>query len=448
MKSLFFTTILYVLLLFYFCEAQEPLKSKRLILLEQELQCNPSTLASFWEELKVKQAPLIEEIEGDAEYSLVTFLWQEKEPLKSIVIQSRVGFDLSTNQMTHLEGTDLWYKTYRVKNDVRSTYLFLLNMPPISLYEYTAEELDRLYQELKIVSAPDPYNSKKFLLPKDLRDENDNETLFHLSVLEMPKAPYQTYVQKRSGVPAGCVTSHTLSSHILGNDRIVSVYTPPRYSPNGQPYALLVLFDREVYEGMIPTSVILDNLLHEKRIVPLVAVLIGNSTTSREIELTCSLSFTQFLKDELMPWVHEHYHVSLDAQKRVVGGLSLGGLAATFTAFTYPELFDKVLSQSGAFWWRPLGEKESGWLIRQLNQSQRLPLEFYLDIGLLEATDNAPLDEPNLLEVNRHLRDVLQSKGYVVHYAEFSGGHDCISWQGTLSDGLIELLGEPLEVSP
>lgn len=74
-----------------------------------------------------------------------------------------------------------------------------------------------------------------------------------------------------------------------------------------------------------------------------------------------------------------------------------------------------------------------------------MPLEFYLDIGLLEATDNAPLDEPNLLEVNRHLKDVLQSKGYVVHYIEFSGGHDCISWQGTLSDGLIALVGEPLE---
>jgi enterochelin esterase family protein len=39
------------------------------------------------------------------------------------------------------------------------------------------------------------------------------------------------------------------------------------------------------------------------------------------------------------------------------------------------------------------------------------------------------------------LRDVLLAKGYEVHYQQFVGGHDGLSWRGLFADGLIELLG-------
>jgi enterochelin esterase family protein len=41
------------------------------------------------------------------------------------------------------------------------------------------------------------------------------------------------------------------------------------------------------------------------------------------------------------------------------------------------------------------------------------------------------------------LRDVLRVKGYEVHFQEFAGGHDYLSWRGTLADGLIALMGDP-----
>jgi len=36
---------------------------------------------------------------------------------------------------------------------------------------------------------------------------------------------------------------------------------------------------------------------------------------------------------------------------------------------------------------------------------------------------------------------VLLAKGYEVHYQEFNGGHDGLSWRGTLADGLLLLMG-------
>ena len=38
-----------------------------------------------------------------------------------------------------------------------------------------------------------------------------------------------------------------------------------------------------------------------------------------------------------------------------------------------------------------------------------------------------------------YLAELLLAKGYDVHYQQFTGGHDYISWRETLADGLIAL---------
>jgi len=66
----------------------------------------------------------------------------------------------------------------------------------------------------------------------------------------------------------------------------------------------------------------------------------------------------------------------------------------------------------------------------------RAPLRLYVEIGLIEN-----FGCPSMLDVNRHVRDVLQAKGYEYRYVEFNGRHDFASWQKTLGEGLIHLLG-------
>ena len=73
-------------------------------------------------------------------------------------------------------------------------------------------------------------------------------------------------------------------------------------------------------------------------------------------------------------------------------------------------------------------------IIRQYLATSKLPLRFYLEIGLLEKA----IGYDGLL-VNRYMRDVLQARGYDVTYSEYNGGHDYICWRGSLADGLIKL---------
>ena len=204
---------------------------------------------------------------------------------------------------------------------------------------------------------------------------------------------------------------------------------------------MLLLFDGWAYMHLIPTPTILDNLLAERRIPPLVAVMVDNAPGARDRELGCYEPFVDFLTQELLPWVRRRYHVTGDPAWSTIGGSSRGGLTAAFTGLRRPDLFGNVLCQSGAFMWAPPGDPEPGWLVCQFADHARLPLRFYVDVGRLEVWPS-PDDGPSTRVANQHMRDVLHAKGYPVHYAEFGGGHDYTCWEGTLPDGLLFLLGE------
>jgi enterochelin esterase-like enzyme len=85
-------------------------------------------------------------------------------------------------------------------------------------------------------------------------------------------------------------------------------------------------------------------------------------------------------------------------------------------------------------------DSEPNWVARQFIGSPKLPLRFYLDAGSEEFDVSG---DRSILVTTRTLRDVLLAKRYEVHSQEFAGGHDYLSWRGTLADGLIALVGIP-----
>jgi enterochelin esterase-like enzyme len=409
-------------------DTEEP-ESPRLGALRKEVAAGDAAAPErFWQQVSQEGTPLVEPAGGAADEVIVTFLWRGGDETRNVTVVASPA-DLASEEaiavarMSRLPGTDVWFKSRRMRSDARFGYAFLVNDPFAPPIKPTEEQEEARWASLR----PDPLNPRRAVEPL-------------ISLAELPAAPKQPWIVPRPEVPASKIEESTFRSERLGNERIVRVYTPPGYDPKGKPLGLLIVLDGRTYTSDVPGPTILDNLLAAGRIPPVVAVFIANpSPEARVLELSCHPPFAEFLGRELIPWVLRGYRVSSDPARTVIAGSSLGGLAAACAAMKYPEIFGTVLSISGSFYWKPPGETEPEGIARRLATGPKLKLRFYLEAGLMEGRPRP--ETPSLLESNRHLRTVLRAKGYDVKYQEFNGGHSILNWRGSFANGLLALLG-------
>ena len=405
-----------------------------------------NALDAFWEAVAAEGAPLVEAIPDIDDEVLVTFVWRGSSETNSVRVcnDDILAGTPRDSAMARLGYTDVWHKTYRLPADVRFEYVFALNDPELS------GEKPWSWQEKAAALVVDPLNPRRYLIPDDGEHPEWNDfwgpwstwTKREQSLAELPAAPRQPWVIERSDVPKGRIDKHVFESAIPANRRVVYVYTPARYEAQSEPSGLLVLSDAWAYRAMIPTPTILDNLIAEGSVPPLVAVLVDHPTLDlRMKELSFEpqgRAFVSFLTGVLLPWLHAHYRVTSDPARSIVGGASDGGDTAARIAFEYPGLFGNVLSQSGTFGRpSPADDSEPEWFARHVASSPALAIRFYLDAGSMET--GADVGGTSILESNRHLRMTLLEKGHEVLHVEFSGGHQPVCWQGTIRDALVWL---------
>ena len=388
-------------------------------------------LDEFWKEISKQGAPIIERAADSDQEMLVTMLWRAREETKNVFV-FRLG-DVS-KPMVRLLDTDLWYKTFRLQKGARFTYQLATNLPEPKEWG----GVDRFAQ----VVRNDPLNPLQDI---ERWNELNPYEVISFSAVELPGAEPQSWSVVHPRVPTGQVRRDKFTSKILGNERPIWIYTPYGFSTNKKPYGLLVLSDGGLYVNTARVATTLDNLIAAGLIPPLVAVMVDNP--ERMPELSCNPTYADFLAQEIVPWARANYHATDRPEQTIIGGSSQGGLQAAFVGLKHSEVFGNVLSQSGAFAWKPQGEKQWEWLSRQFAASPRLPLRFSFEAGLMEGTwwwrpfVPTPVVQPTMLAANRNLRDTLQSKGYAVHFTEFNGNHTLLNWRGTLASHLIALVG-------
>ena len=376
------------------------------------------TTDAFWDDVARQGTPLVEAV--DTKNDRVTFLWRGAE--RNVRLFGGPSSDHA--QLARLGNSDVWHASFVVPRSTRLSYRLAPDVP-----ELPGSGMARRRAILATAQA-DPYNPKAY----PVRGVDAYQTY---SMLELADAPPQPWVEPRAGVRQGTVETLELRSDLMRNTRKIHLYRPAGWQPGAANNHVLVLFDAGAYLGRVPTPTILDNMIAAGVIPPTAALLIDNPTAeSRSQELPPNPDFADFLAKELMPWARKQ-GISAPAARTVIGGSSYGGLASAYAALRHPEVFGNVLSQSGSYWWSPAGEEDQ-WLTRQFVAVRKLPVRFFLGAGLFESGRGG---QPGILETNRHLRDVLRAKGYLVTHREVAGGHDYLVWRGTLSDGLLDLIG-------
>ncbi len=256
----------------------------------------------------------------------------------------------------------------------------------------------------------------------------------------------------RDGVPKGRVETFQLPlassrfySPAAGRDgtvnpdatREVNVYIPAHYVP-GTPAPLLVCHDAMGMHDQKPAPylpTILDNLIAEKRLPAMVAVMVMPSS-QRSLEYdTVSGKFAEFLEAEVLPAVAKKFTVTFttDPNARATLGGSSGGAAALSMAWFRPDLYRRVLVFSGTFVNLRADSDTAphgAWEYHENfipNTTPNKPLRLWLEVGQNDnGSTTSSTNMRNWVLANQRMTAVLKAKGYPYQfiYAQQAGHVD------------------------
>jgi enterochelin esterase family protein len=234
----------------------------------------------------------------------------------------------------------------------------------------------------------------------------------------MPDRPANPLIRRGGDVPAGSITKHRVATRelVARNSRTVSLYSPPTKAA----VPLLVVFDGSEYLQRGKLAQIVDNLIAERRMQPVAMALVDNGGSARKAEYACSDGTLAFLEQVVMPLAYEELNL-LPGPHGILGA-SMGGLMGLWSAVRRPDLFDNVLSQSGAFTLDGF-EMAAFDLVRHLPVA---PIRVWMDVGRFESFRQA----------SRLMNELLEQRGYDVNYREYPAGHNFTSWRDDVWRGL------------
>jgi enterochelin esterase-like enzyme len=148
--------------------------------------------------------------------------------------------------------------------------------------------------------------------------------------------PPEGFDKEREGIAHGKLEMVEYDSKSVGNKRKTLVYTPPGYSADTKYPVLYLLHgiggdENEWRRGGHP-EVILDNLIADKKAVPMIIVMPNGRAQPDDRPgpnaMQTAPAFAKFDKDllgDLIPFIESKYSVKPDRESRALAGLSMGG---------------------------------------------------------------------------------------------------------------------------
>lgn len=252
-----------------------------------------------------------------------------------------------------------------------------------------------------------------------------------------PKAPLSgeqaSVLTKGEGyvkdVPHGALAQRWYWSSTLQCMRRMHVWTPAGYEKSKAKLPVLYLIhgggDNDAsWPGVGAAGWILDNLLAEGKMVPMIVVMPNGTIETKDMMGEVPL-FGQDMVESIIPFVEANYRVKTEQKYRAMAGLSMGGMETIETAFKHPRLFSYVWVLSSSF--SPGRQKE---YVEQIRLREIAP-ELNKNFKALYFTQGGPSDiaYQNCQEALGYLKEA----GVKYNYLENAqGGHSWITWRADL----------------
>lgn len=255
----------------------------------------------------------------------------------------------------------------------------------------------------------------------------------------------QADLYKVSDVEHGSLSRRWYDSPGLEMKRRITIYTPPGYEASKASFPVLYLLhgaggDEEAWIELGRASQILDNLIAQGRVEPMIVVMPNGNVSQQAAPGEGNRGYykPQFMEPgtmngkyeaafmDIVKFVEESYRVKADKANRAVAGLSMGGFHSLHISRYYPNTFDYMGLFSAAI--LPNHDVSSevyqdidGMLKRQMENGYEL---YWIGIGKTDFLyDNV---------VN--YKEKLDAMGMPYTYRESEGGHIWKNWRVYLTE--------------
>jgi enterochelin esterase-like enzyme len=232
-------------------------------------------------------------------------------------------------------------------------------------------------------------------------------------------------------VPHGDIRIRHYYSNVTNTWRDLYMYAPPGYDQNTyEKYPVLYMMhgggeDERGWATQGKTDLIIDNLIAEKKAVPMMVVMLdGNLPLSAFGEESLKV-FEKELKQSIIPFVENNYRVKAEPQYRALAGLSMGGIQTLYAGVKNTDMFS-YLGVFSSGWFADRKEMSDPQYTFMMNNSDKINTNiklFWISQGGKEdiAWKNC--------QVMRSKFDEMKIK---YTYSEYPGGHTWPVWRNNL----------------
>lgn len=266
----------------------------------------------------------------------------------------------------------------------------------------------------------------KILDPKNTMVKEGANGFSNLAEISGAEADYQAV----KDVPHGRLEKIWFNASSIEKVSRVHVYTPPGYEKMKKALPVLYLQhgggDNDASRSTAGrANFILDNLLAEGKIVPMIVVMPygnpgGGFFSGPGVDED---PYYKYFFNDLVPFIESSYNVEKTPEYRAYAGLSMGGLQALNMAVFYPEQFNYVLPLSTGFFPESLQLLEEKYDSQLKNPEINKLKLFWLGMG--GETDIAYQNGINT-------KALFDKYGIKYETNSYPGGHTFLTWRHDL----------------